>query len=169
MAADLEKKRIQRQISPRLIQAICRDLRAGNYKSVAAGANGVNASTFSHWEKRGREDIAKGQPATIYAALYQAVKRAADLGEKELLGIIRKAAQGWQGAAWILERTRPDRYAKRERIDLTVARREIAALSDRDLTVLAKQAASAQGTTLEMIAGPDGFEVPSEGKGGGES
>ena len=91
-----------------------------------------------------------------------AIKKAGAGSERDLLAIIRAAKAGWVGAEWILERTKPDRYARRDRIDLTVARKEIAALSDLDLRVLARLAALSQGTTLELIEAENGFSVPSE-------
>ena len=92
----------------------------------------------------------------------EAVERAMAESETNLLARVHEAKMGWQGAAWILERTKPDRYARRDRIDLTVARRELAALSDRDLHALARQAAISQGTTLELIEAVNGFSVPTE-------
>lgn len=94
----------------RLVEA----LEAGNYRKIAAGYAEVGERTLKRWMQRGQHDHEE-EVDSREAHIYRAVVQAEALGEKQLLGGIRKAGETqWQANAWILERTRPERYARRE-------------------------------------------------------
>ena len=121
---------------------ICRYIRAGNYANVAAGCVGIDDSTFYRW-------LDKGKAATtgIYHDFCVAIKKAKDEAEAERVLKIRSVAMGeapaelieikdkktgevtrqitkyakpdWFAAAWLLERQHPERWAKRDKIEVT--------------------------------------------------
>ena len=103
------------KLSPELQGKICSAIRAGAYDSVAAQAAGIIWETFNRWMKKG-EAARSGQ----FFEFYTAVKKAAAERELRNAAIISKAAnESWQAAAWMLERTAPERYARIEKQQIT--------------------------------------------------
>jgi predicted site-specific integrase-resolvase len=95
------------KINPELIDLICGHLKEGNYDVVAAQAAGITRQTFYNWIRKG-----KAQREGIYFDFYRRVEEAKSQGEVELITTIRKASnRTWTAAAWILERSRPQRWA----------------------------------------------------------
>lgn len=95
------------KITPALIELICGHLKEGNYDMVAAQAAGITRQTFYNWVRKG-----KAEREGIYFDFYIEVEKAKAEGEVELITTIRKASRrSWTAAAWILERSRPERWA----------------------------------------------------------
>ena len=122
----------------------------GNYLETCAAFAGLNQDTIHTWMERGAREEERAQkelekhnlaakqqrralkyrPEEIaYVDFHFRLKKSMAEAEMRLLGIIHKAAEtNWTAAAWILERTRPDRFGKRleysgphgNPIDLTV-------------------------------------------------
>lgn len=106
------------KISQELIEKICLAVRAGNYIETAAAYAGVNKSTLYDWLKRG----ARARGGGIYKDFSNAVEQAMATAEVHMVAKIAKAAErNWGAAAWHLERTRPARFGKQERMELTGA------------------------------------------------
>jgi hypothetical protein len=104
------------KLVPEIAARILVFLRAGNYIHIAAAAAGVHRDTLNGWLHRGAR-----APHGIFKDFADGVQQAVAEGEVRHLNIIREAAaegKQWQAAAWILERTHPDRYGRRERVDL---------------------------------------------------
>ncbi|MHA2063216.1 MAG: helix-turn-helix domain-containing protein [Candidatus Thorarchaeota archaeon] len=98
------------KLTPELLETIVELLEAGNYDIVAAQAVGITRATFYRWIRKGKEDK-EGE----HFEFYQAVERAKAKGETELLATIRRASnRTWTAAAWILERSRPERWSLRK-------------------------------------------------------
>lgn len=98
----------------------------GADNDTACAAAGIPRASFYRWQARGRELIDSGErPRNEMdrrcVALVQRVDEARANAELAALTIIQAAARRgtWQAAAWWLERTRPDRYALRGRVELT--------------------------------------------------
>ncbi|HVQ43190.1 MAG TPA: hypothetical protein VMS54_13315 [Vicinamibacterales bacterium] len=101
-------------VQERILTAV----RAGCTFEVAAQSAGVDRATFYRWKARGEHE-----QRGIYRDLCDALKKAEADGEVHLVALIRQeAAHTWQAAAWLLERTRPERYGRRDRLDLEVRR-----------------------------------------------
>ena len=95
------------KITPELIELIVEHLKEGNYDMVAAQAAGITRQTFYRWIREGKKN-----KEGIYFDFYLAVEKAKAEGETELLHTIRKASsRSWTAAAWILERSRPQRWS----------------------------------------------------------
>lgn len=99
---------------------VCKYIRNGNYLQTAARLAGIHISTFHIWMNRGREE-----EEGIYVDFLEAVEKAESFAENQYLERIREAANGnsdikpiWNAAAWYLERKYPDKWGRRERLDL---------------------------------------------------
>lgn len=93
---------------------ICENLRKGNYLSTTAKACGINSSTLSQWIRRGK----KGEEP--YATFYKRVEQAEAEGELRSMAIIDDVAStgNWLASAWKLERKYPQRFGKKDRVEL---------------------------------------------------
>ena len=90
----------------------------GNYVEVACQAVGIGKSTFYSWLKHAETDE---KPRKIYVDFMDTIKKAEAQSESKYLGVIRDAANGgtWQASAWWLERRYPEKWGRREKVDLT--------------------------------------------------
>lgn len=89
---------------------IVASLRAGNYIVVATKAAGVPRQTYNAWMARGRSTAAADEPYRDFRAR---VERARSEAETRAVAQIASAARtNWQAAAWLLERTAPERWGK---------------------------------------------------------
>jgi hypothetical protein len=95
--------------------AIVADVAAGNFQKTAALANGISYKTYKEWMRRG----ASGDPADgIYRSFRASVKMALAAAERDAVAKIQKAAADgqWQAVAWYLERTKPRRFGRIDRV-----------------------------------------------------
>lgn len=93
----------------RLLDAI----RAGNYVETAAAYVGVAKQTFYTWLKRGAKGEARFKAFADAVLVAQAESEARDVA---LIG--KAAVTQWQAAAWRLERKFPDKWGRKERVDV---------------------------------------------------
>jgi len=108
-------------------QQIVDVIRAGNYIETAAAYAGVHKDTFYEWMKQGRHALAmtasrrsanQRRLADFVADVDQAVA-AAEVRDLAIIGAA--APNAWQAAAWRLERKHPEKYSRRERVEMTGA------------------------------------------------
>lgn len=100
------------KISYEIIEAICEDIAKGFSYDKAAQNNGIAASTFFRWMRKGHEVDSE----QIYKDFVQSVKSASEFSEDEALQLIRSAAtigRNWKASAWFLEKRFPDKYGRR--------------------------------------------------------
>ena len=105
------------KLSQELADTICRYIAQGNYVSVACAAAGINPETLRRWGKFAEDGK---EP---YMALMAQLKRAEAQAEANRLARIDAAAtdgRNWQALAWLLERTKPERYGQITRVHQTV-------------------------------------------------
>ena len=105
------------KLTPEITEAIISAIRAGAYIETAAAFAGICKDTFYRWLKEGARGECKKK-----AQFSDAVKMA--LAESELrdLAVVNRAAStSWQAAAWKLERKFPDRWGRRDRLDVAAA------------------------------------------------
>lgn len=94
---------------PERVNAIIDAISHGMYAEQAAVACGISKTTFVRWRD-------------IYPEFKERVERAQAFAEERYIRLIlRHATTSWQAAAWWLERTFPDRYGRRARVELTGA------------------------------------------------
>lgn len=102
------------KLNKRVCETICEGLRKGNYVTTCCRAVGISQRTYYNWKKKGEE----GEEP--YATFLQKVDEAEAEGEMAMMEIIHdNAVSGnWLSSAWVLERKYPNRFGKRERMEL---------------------------------------------------
>ena len=94
-------------------------LRAGVPIGAACTRAGVGESTFHRWLQNAREGRG-GKNLARYREFGELVQKALGDSEAGLVArILTASTKSWQAAAWLLERKWPDRWARRERTELT--------------------------------------------------
>ena len=110
-------------------EKIVNAIKAGNYIETAAAYAGINKDTLYEWLKRGEREkqrlrkdknlkINKAEEPFVYFS--DAVEKALAEAEMRNVLIISKTAEAqWQAAAWWLERKYPEKWGKRDNVNLT--------------------------------------------------
>jgi len=96
---------------------ICKAIANGSTYAEAAESAGVTYNTFLNWKQRGE----KANSGRLFE-FFQSLKKAEDQSEAELLSRIVDAGRDpkhWQANAWILERRMPDRWGRKDRMEMT--------------------------------------------------
>lgn len=102
-----------RAITPEVAKHICEALAKGNHVQTACDLVGIHKDT--HYEEMKRN--------TDYS---DAIKKAVAEGEAKTLGVIADATpKFWQAAAWMLERRFPDRWGRKDKVEMVDAEPEI--------------------------------------------
>jgi hypothetical protein len=113
------RPRPQATMTPERVDRIVSAISAGNYLNVAIASAGVPQATFYDWWKRGAAGGAPGDAE--FRDMRERVERARAEGEVRNVAIVAAAArESWQAAAWMLERSYPDRWARPSQRDLAV-------------------------------------------------
>lgn len=95
---------------PEVLDPILDLLRRGHSKRKACVAGGVTEKTLALWEQKGEAGV---EP---YASHLDEIQMAQAEGAIELERRIIMGEPGWQGAAWLLERTRRETYGKHDQV-----------------------------------------------------
>lgn len=99
-------------------QTIVGAIQLGMYQEQAALMAGISRGTFFRWMERG---LKGGNQNTRYREFRDAVEKARAEAEARKLRAIHIAADNgtWQAAAWWLERSFPDRWGRRDKVEVT--------------------------------------------------
>lgn len=107
---------------------ICNAIRAGNYMETASAYAGISKSTLYEWLRRGEREkqrVAENNRARIrkseqiYVEFSDSVEKALAESEVRDVALIAKASETqWQAAAWRLERRFPERWGKKDNVQL---------------------------------------------------
>ncbi len=73
----------------------------------------IHETTYESWINQGNEDI-KSENDTIYAKFYRAIKKSYAQWIQSSTNRIKQGTPGWQGTAWLLERTNPKYMPKQQ-------------------------------------------------------
>jgi hypothetical protein len=95
-------------------RTVIRQVRLGNYLTVAAALCGVDARTIHYWMKKGKDN-----PEGIYGIFYQKVQQAKAEWEAEALGLI-VGSQDPKMMLEIMSRKSPDRWSASTRVTVQV-------------------------------------------------
>lgn len=95
------------EMTEETIEAILRTIRLGLHPERAAAAHGVRPSTMRSHRKRHPE-------------FASAIKEAEAEAEQGYLSrILKHTDRQWTAAAWVLERRWPERWAKRDKVEVS--------------------------------------------------
>ena len=133
------------KMTPERVKGILDGLRLGLSRTIAASAAGISKSTIANW-------------ATRSESFREQLEQAEAEAERMLMGLIvgaaaKKLPTSWQAAAWILERTRPERYGQRSRMDISLDVRQAAEESAADLGIDAEVLLEAMEEELRKRSG----------------
>ena len=97
--------------------AILRKMREGHYYAkTAAETSGVTEQTLYNWLKKGEDPNRYPEHATFL----EAYRKAEATAEERAIKAIQDAfPNDWRAAMTYLERRHPDRWAKRQNVDVT--------------------------------------------------
>ncbi|MGI6483913.1 MAG: hypothetical protein ACOX08_11700 [Methanobacterium sp.] len=103
------------KLTPELEEEILNLIRAGNYAKDACLAVGIDESTYYRWLRTGE----KAKSGKLYQ-FYQSIQKARAFARAHKLEKVNDAIDdgNWQAAAWWLERTDPEHWGRRSRVDL---------------------------------------------------
>ncbi len=101
-----------------MITALSVYVAKGNYASHACYLCGIDESTLFLWNKQGEQDLELGLE-TVYTRLFKALKKARAQAQAEMVEVARNSAKQKRDgylAVTVLERTDPENWGRRDRI-----------------------------------------------------
>ena len=117
------------KLTPELQEEITKRIKAGNYIQVACEAIGISHTTYFNWIKKGEEG------KSPYVEFLKAIKKAEAEAHVNCVAIIAShATEQWQAAAWLLERKYPDKWGRRDKLDIKgeiIAERKVDKLEEK--------------------------------------
>lgn len=134
------------QLTPALMADIVKTLASGCSVKDAATFNKIGVSTFYRWMETGEAD-AQADVASKERDLWEGASRGRAQGKIRNLAMIA-ADPDWRARAWILERTYPDEFGRRDRVEVSsspAAALDMSVLSDGDLAELERMIDLAEG------------------------
>jgi hypothetical protein len=109
------------KLTPEVHERLVEALSSGCYRDTAAQAVGIHVATFYRWIETGEADIEQGRESP-YRDLCEALTRAEAEGFVWHLNNMRRhAVSDFRASGWFLERKDPERFGKRERMDMKVS------------------------------------------------
>lgn len=100
-----------------LAEEIADLLRRYGFVETVLNYVGVSKPAYYEWLAKGEADIERGEESTPYAVFTNAIKRAKSEFQLDNLDAIRDGKQGWQARSWLNERSDPDQFAIRNKIE----------------------------------------------------
>ncbi len=103
--------KLTKRVQDRLVEAISK----GNYYDAACGYAGITYQTLRNWLARGEQE---GEG--LYFDFFLSIKKAQQTAEVELVNQWRgHMPDNWQAVATFMERRYPERWGRRQAIELT--------------------------------------------------
>jgi len=105
-----------KRADPLVIEAITKALRAGCTKKDSCSLASISEQTFYRWMREG-ETASEGSEAWQFC---ESIKKAIAEARARNVTIIQKhAVNNWTAAAWWLERSDPESWGKRDRVEMS--------------------------------------------------
>lgn len=153
------------KLTDELQQKICLLLAEGKRVDVACAEVGIDPSTLTHWKRAAQQGDAR------CAEFLTAIARAKLLGEGHLFDVVKRGDEKGvsngtsKSAQWLLERTRPNRYAPRLNVKLEEGLEAL--LSDVERVCGSKDCGCYEAILAALAARADGDGAPPEDPGEG--
>ena len=108
---------MKKKYTPEMVKQLIKYVEGGSYIVVACRAVGISEYTFYNWIKKGEAGI---EP---YTKLTKSIKKAKAEAEIKNINIVQKAGEkNWQAAMTWLERKYPQRWARRDKLEVKTKR-----------------------------------------------
>ena len=101
------------KLNEELIQQMAAELEIGMPITSACDYLVITQASHSHWMQQGEQDLADGIDS-LYSSYFITIKKARAKFEHDSLVDIASGRPGWQGRAWVLERTNQKYMPKQE-------------------------------------------------------
>lgn len=148
------------KLTAEVAETICSALKEGAYVETAAQAAGIHVDSLYYWLDRGL----KGEEP--YAAFSEAVMRARAEAELDLMRTVRDGDEKGvsfgpaRASAFLLERTRPNKFAQRINMKVETAVQEVLEVvrgicSPEDFASICERLEAADRTGSEDLSSPD--------------
>lgn len=119
---------------PTVVEAITKALKAGCTKKDACSLANISEQTFYRWIREGEKDSEGG----VAYQFCESIKKAIAEARARNVTIIQKhAVNNWTAAAWWLERSDPESWGKRDKVEMTGAdggAMEMKVISEKEIT-----------------------------------
>jgi len=103
---------------PQVIEALTKALKAGCTKKDACSLASISEQTFYRWMREGES----AEESTTPWQFCESIKKAIAEARARNVTIIQKhAVNNWTAAAWWLERSDPESWGKRDKVEMTGA------------------------------------------------
>jgi transposase-like protein len=118
-------KKKQAELTEQKIKAVCKAITLGATVKIAASTAGIDQKTLYNWRQKGK--------AAKTGLFHDLVKRM-EIAENQFItnnldNLARHSNLSWQASAWLLERRRPELFAKiTDRRELDELRKEVQAI-----------------------------------------
>lgn len=135
------------------------ELSQGHPDGSVAVKCGIASSTMYEWYRLGLSGDAR------YETFAWAIETGRHAFEERMLGRVEAGGVGWQSAAWLLERTRPTRYARTDRQDPEARKEDFKMVVTVEYVTTVLPAHNAESRVLPERTGPtddDDSPVPSD-------
>lgn len=116
------------KLTPEVHEKVVRLVRAGNFRETACAAAGITSRTMRHWMALGADGH---EPYAEFAAAVDQAEAEAEA--RDVARVVKAGDDDWRALAWRLERKSNERWARRDRPELTVQHENPATLSDAEL------------------------------------
>jgi hypothetical protein len=107
---------VSAKFTSRRKSAILRKMREGNYAKTAAETSGISEQALYGWLRKGEDPDQYPE----HAAFLEAYRKAEATAEERAIKAIQDAyPNDWRAAMTYLERRHPERWARRQSVDVT--------------------------------------------------
>lgn len=149
-----------RKYTPELHKEVVRRIREGNPKTLASRLVGLNQQTLFDWIAEGRNDPDRYPE---YVQLAQDIEIAIAENVAERLARIEAAAKSdprlWTADAWYLERTMPEEFGRRDRVEVEAS---APVIQINQVLLIDAEARAQARELLQRVAAPRGEIVEGE-------
>lgn len=101
------------KLTEELIKQMAAELEIGMPITSACDYLVITQKSHSNWMQQGEQDI-ENEVDSLYATYFLTIKKSRSTFEHNSLIDIKSGRPGWQGAAWVLERTNQKYMPKQE-------------------------------------------------------
>lgn len=147
-----------RKYSPELVKEICEWIAKGTTNQDVCAVVGIDKTTYYDWLREENTDGTKNRAYKPH--LSHSIKKAYALRKTTLINRIMSASKvSWQAAAWYLERTEPDQFGPKGKLEITDAEDTIKKVLD---LINKREDGKIQPDKPNILSGPGGKSIQAD-------